>query len=180
MNKVRRKFGMVFQYAALLDSLNVLDNVAFPLREHTRLSAREIEKRVDEKLTLLELPNIGHKFPSELSGGMRKRVGLARALMLEPEIIVYDEPTSGLDPLTSRLVDKLIKETSERFGVTSVVISHDMTSALQIADRIFILSNGQLVGEGSPQEILAGKVELANEFLRSSGISTESVLSGSQ
>ena len=100
--------------------------------------------------------------------------------MLEPEIIVYDEPTSGLDPLTSRLVDKLIKETSERFGVTSVVISHDMTSALQIADRIFILSNGQLVGEGSPQEILAGKVELANEFLRSSGISTESVLSGSQ
>ncbi len=137
MNEVRRKFGMVFQYAALLDSLNVLDNVAFPLREHTKLRDNEIRDRVFEKLKLLGLEGTGAKFPSQLSGGMRKRVALARALMLDPQIVVYDEPTSGLDPLTSRMVDELILETRERFGVTSVVISHDMTSALKIADYIF-------------------------------------------
>jgi phospholipid/cholesterol/gamma-HCH transport system ATP-binding protein len=173
MNRVRQKFGMVFQYAALLDSLSVMENVAFPLREHTKLKEREIRERVRDKLTLLGLEGTDHKFPSQLSGGMRKRVGLARALMLDPEIIVYDEPTSGLDPLTSRMVDDLILETRQRFGVTSVVISHDMTSALQIADHVFLLSQGRIVGDGSPAELVAGKVELANDFLRSSGIAAE-------
>src|ERR1041385_5857941 len=156
MNDVRRKFGMVFQYAALLDSLSVLDNVAFPLREHTKLSDKEIRQRVLEKLDLLNLEGTEKRYPSQLSGGMRKRVALARALMLEPEIIVYDEPTSGLDPLTSRMVDELIQETRERFGVTSVVISHDMASALKIADYVFLLAKGRVMGEGTPDELASG------------------------
>jgi phospholipid/cholesterol/gamma-HCH transport system ATP-binding protein len=173
MNKVRRKFGMVFQYAALLDSMSVMDNVAFPLREHTKLKDKEIKQRVRDKLGILGLEGTEERFPSQLSGGMRKRVALARALMLEPEIVVYDEPTSGLDPLTSRLVDDLIQETRERFGVTSVVISHDMASALKIADYIFLLAKGRLSGEGTPQDLVSGKIDLANQFLESSGIAAD-------
>lgn len=176
MNEVRQKFGMVFQYAALLDSLTVLDNVAFPIREHLKLKEKEVRKRVLDKLEILGLAGTEKRFPSQLSGGMRKRVALARALMLEPQIIVYDEPTSGLDPLSSRMVDELIIETRERFGVTSVVISHDMTSALKIADYVFLLSKGKLVGQGTPHELVNGKVELANQFLESSGIAAEKLL----
>jgi phospholipid/cholesterol/gamma-HCH transport system ATP-binding protein len=176
MNEVRRKFGMVFQYAALLDSLDVLDNVAFPLREHTQLKEREIRERVLDKLRILGLEGTEKRYPSQLSGGMRKRVALARALMLEPQIIVYDEPTSGLDPLTSRMVDDLIVETRERFGVTSVVISHDMASALRIADFIFLLAKGRLVGQGTPAELVTGKIQLAREFLEASGIAAEKLL----
>jgi phospholipid/cholesterol/gamma-HCH transport system ATP-binding protein len=176
MNEVRRKFGMVFQYAALLDSLNVMDNVAFPLREHTKLKEKEIRTRVLDKLKVLGLENTEKKFPSQLSGGMRKRVGLARALMLDPSIIVYDEPTSGLDPPSSRMVDDLILETRERFGVTSVVISHDMTSALKIADYIFLLSKGRIVGDGTPRDLVTGKSDLAKQFLESSGIAADRLL----
>lgn len=176
MNAVRRKFGMVFQYAALLDSLNVMDNVAFPLREHTSLKEKEIRAKVSEKLGILGLENTENKFPSQLSGGMRKRVGLARALMLEPSIIVYDEPTSGLDPLSSRMVDDLILDTRKRFGVTSVVISHDMTSALKIADYVFLLSKGKVVGQGTPRELVTGKSGLAKQFLESSGIAADKML----
>jgi phospholipid/cholesterol/gamma-HCH transport system ATP-binding protein len=176
MNEVRRKFGMVFQYAALLDSLTVLDNVAFPLREHTKLKEKEIRQKVSEKLSLLKLENTEKRYPSQLSGGMRKRVALARALMLEPQIIVYDEPTSGLDPLSSRMVDDLIIETRERFGVTSVVISHDMTSALKIADYVFLLSKGKLAGQGTPKELVEGDIDLAHQFLESSGIAAERLL----
>ncbi|MDX2054156.1 MAG: ATP-binding cassette domain-containing protein [Polyangiaceae bacterium] len=170
MNRVRTKFGMVFQYSALLDSMNVLDNVAFPLREHTKLSEKEIRTRVIEKLKVLDLVDIEERFPSQLSGGMRKRVGLARALMLEPEVLMYDEPTSGLDPITSRLVDRLIVETRDRFGVTSIVISHDMAGALRIADQIHILSKGRLVASGTPKELVEGDNALAQEFFESSGI----------
>lgn len=176
MNTVRRKFGMVFQYAALLDSLSVMDNVAFPLREHTKLKEKEIRARVLEKLAILGLQNTENRFPSQLSGGMRKRVALARALMLEPQIVVYDEPTSGLDPLTSRMVDDLILEARDRFGVTSVVISHDMTSALKIADYVFLLDKGSIVGEGTPNDLVSGKSGLANRFLESSGIAAERLL----
>lgn len=176
LSRIRKKFGMVFQYSALLDSLNVLDNVAFPLREHTRLREREIRRRVSEKLALLELQGTERKFPSELSGGMRKRVGLARALMLEPEVLMYDEPTSGLDPLTSRMVDRLIEETRERFGVTSIVISHDMAGALRIADHIFLLSGGRLAAHGTPTELLHGDHELVRQFIEASGISAEQAL----
>jgi phospholipid/cholesterol/gamma-HCH transport system ATP-binding protein len=143
------------------------------LREHTKLSDKKVREKVTEKLELLELHDVERRFPSELSGGMRKRVALARALMLEPEIIVYDEPTSGLDPLTSRLVDDLIMETNKRFGVTSVVISHDMASALKIANRIYLLSKGSVVTEGSPEEFVHGDNELAQSFLRSSGVALE-------
>ncbi len=176
LNEVRKKFGMVFQYSALLDSMNVQDNVAFPLREHTKLAEKEIKKRVRDKLAVLKLENVEDKFPSELSGGMRKRVALARALMLEPEAILYDEPTSGLDPLTSRLVDELILETRERFGVTSIVISHDMAGALRMADQIFLLAKGEVVASGSPRELVDGSNAIVQSFLDSSGIAPERVL----
>lgn len=176
MNRERRKFGMVFQYSALLDSMNVMDNVAFPLREHTQLRGREIRERVIEKLKLLGLEGIEKLFPSELSGGMRKRVGLARALMLEPAILMYDEPTSGLDPLSSRLVDDLIVETRDRFGITSIVISHDMAGALKIADHIFMLDRGNLVVDGSPRDLVTGGHQLAQQFFKASGISAQTLL----
>lgn len=169
LNEMRRKFGMVFQYSALLDSMNVMDNVAFPMREHTKLKDKEIQAEVTKKLNSLGLNDIEKRFPSQLSGGMRKRVALARALMLEPEIIVYDEPTSGLDPVTSRMVDDLILETRKNFGVTSVIISHDMVGALQIADEIYLLSKGSIVASGSPAELVAGDNELFHQFLKSSG-----------
>ena len=169
-NRVRRKFGMVFQYAALLDSMNVLDNVAFPLREHTKLKESEIRERVRDKLGLLGLKDIEMRFPSQLSGGMRKRVGLARALMLDPEIVVYDEPTSGLDPFTTELVDALILETRERFNVTSIVISHDMGSALRIADSIHLLADGRVKVSGTPEELAFGKDPLARRFIEASGV----------
>ncbi len=170
LNKMRRKFGMVFQYSALLDSMNVMDNVAFPMREHTKLSEKEIRAQVSEKLNSLGLDNVEKRFPSQLSGGMRKRVALARALMLEPEIIMYDEPTSGLDPVTSRMVDDMIVETRKKFGVTSVIISHDMVGALQIADEIYLLSKGSIVASGSPEELIHGDNELLHKFLESSGV----------
>jgi phospholipid/cholesterol/gamma-HCH transport system ATP-binding protein len=171
LNRVRKKFGMVYQYAALLDSCTVMENVAFPLVEHTKLSSKEIEARVLEKLEVLGLDaSVAKKFPSELSGGMRKRVGLARALMLEPPILVYDEPTSGLDPLTSRLVDDLIDEMRKRFGVTSIVISHDITSCFRIAHQAVLLIKGEIVARGRPDDLILGDNEVAREFISSSGV----------
>lgn len=172
LNRVRKKFGMVYQYAALLDSINVLDNVAFPLVEHTKLSRKEIERRVKDKLQILGLdPNVvSTKYPSELSGGMRKRVGLARALMLEPSILVYDEPTSGLDPLTSRLVDDLIEEMRERFNVTSIVISHDIASCFRIAHQAVLLIQGRVEAHGTPDSLIEGDSDVAREFVRNSGV----------
>ncbi len=171
LNRVRQKFGMVYQYAALLDSFTVLENVAFPLLEHTKLSKGEIKDRVVDKLTILGLdPSVIKKFPSELSGGMRKRVGLARALMLEPPILVYDEPTSGLDPLTSRLVDDLIEEMRERFGVTSIVISHDIASCFRIAHQAVLLIKGRIVSRGTPDDLAYGDNEEARDFILNSGV----------
>jgi phospholipid/cholesterol/gamma-HCH transport system ATP-binding protein len=173
LNRERKRFGMVFQYSALLDSMNVFDNVAFPLREHTKLRAREIRDRVKKKLEVLNLAGIEQRMPSELSGGMKKRVGLARALMLEPEVLMYDEPTSGLDPLSSRLVDDLISETRDRFGVTSIVISHDMAGALQTADYIYVLSKGRVAIAGTPLDLIAQQSGLAHEFFNASGIDAQ-------
>jgi phospholipid/cholesterol/gamma-HCH transport system ATP-binding protein len=177
LNRVRMKFGMVYQYAALLDSISVFDNVAFPLVEHTKLSKKEISERVLGKLEILGLDPkvVARKFPSELSGGMRKRVGLARALMLEPPILVYDEPTSGLDPLTSRLVDDLIEEMRQRFGVTSIVISHDIASCFRIAHQAVLLIKGRVEAAGPPDELLQGESEIAREFIRNSAVDVESV-----
>jgi len=177
LNRVRQKFGMVYQYAALLDSINVLDNVSFPLVEHTRLSRAEIRQRVVEKLKILELDeSVLAKFPAELSGGMRKRVGLARALMLDPPIVVYDEPTSGLDPVTSRAVDELIDETRRRFGVTSLVITHDIASCFRLADQAVLLTKGQIAARGPPQELAHGENEVAAEFIRLSGVDVDAIL----
>ncbi len=170
LNRVRKKFGMVYQYAALLDSINVLDNVAFPLVEHTKIPAKEARKRVAEKLGLLGLDqSILEKYPSELSGGMRKRVGLARALMLEPKILLYDEPTTGLDPVATKNVDDMIRDISKETGVTSVVISHDMASTFRIADRISMLNEGVIIESGSPDEILASRHEFVRAFVEMSG-----------
>jgi phospholipid/cholesterol/gamma-HCH transport system ATP-binding protein len=177
LNRVRKKFGMVYQYAALLDSISVLDNVAFPLVEHTKLPKKEITARVMEKLEILGLDPkvVAPKFPSELSGGMRKRVGLARALMLEPPILVYDEPTSGLDPLTSRLVDDLIEEMRERFNVTSIVISHDIASCFRIAHQAVLLINGRVEAAGPPDSLLEGNSEVARDFIRNSGVDVRAI-----
>jgi phospholipid/cholesterol/gamma-HCH transport system ATP-binding protein len=176
LNRVRQKFGMVYQYAALLDSIPVLENVAFPLVEHTKLSAAERRKKVMDKLRVLGLDEtVLKKYPAELSGGMRKRVGLARALMLDPPIIVYDEPTSGLDPLTSRAVDELIEETRQLFGVTSVVITHDIASCFAIADQAILLDKGRLVAGGSPLDLLQGESEAARDFIQKSGVDVEAV-----
>lgn len=177
LNRVRQKFGVVYQYAALLDSISVFDNIAFPLVEHTKLSKKEIKDRVMEKLEILGLDPkvVAPKFPSELSGGMRKRVGLARALMLEPPILVYDEPTSGLDPLTSRLVDDLIEEMRQRFGVTSIVISHDIASCFRIAHQAVLLIKGRVEASGPPDELLEGDSEVAREFIRNSAVDVESI-----
>jgi len=169
LNQVRRKFGMVFQYAALLDSLSVLENIAFPLREHTKMSDKEIRAAVTEKLDILGLRGTEKLFPSELSGGMRKRVGLARALMLKPAILIYDEPTSGLDPTTSRMVDDLIEQMREMFQVTNVVISHDMTSAFRIAHRAYLLAEGRIAAQGTPDEILQASAE-TRKFVDASGV----------
>ncbi len=169
LKRVRRKFGMVFQYSALLDSLTVLDNVGLPLKEHTKLSRQEIQDKVSRLLERLELRNVLDRFPAELSGGMRKRVGLARALILEPMLVMYDEPTSGLDPLTARLVDDLILKTRDDFEVTSVVISHDMVQAQKVADRIYVLDKGRMVAEGTADELRKGDT-LARSFFSASMI----------
>ena len=169
LNQVRRKFGMLFQYAALFDSMTVEENVAFPLKEHSKKSRAEIRDIVRDMLNSLGLYNIEKKLPSELSGGMRKRVGLARAIVLEPEILIYDEPTTGLDPIATKNVDDMIVDIAQRLGVTSVVISHDMASTFRIADRIAMLSGGRVVEVGTPEEIKASRNEDLRCFVETSG-----------
>ncbi len=170
MNKIRNKFGMVFQYAALFDSMTVFENIAFPLIEHTKKSRREIREVVTEALASVDLSGIERKFPSELSGGMRKRVGLARAIVMKPEILFYDEPTTGLDPVATKNVDDLIAQINRTLHVTSVVISHDMASTFRIAHRVGMLWGGKIVDIGTPQEILASKHPRVIEFLEVSGV----------
>ncbi|MBU1275192.1 MAG: ABC transporter ATP-binding protein [Proteobacteria bacterium] len=165
LNGVRRRFGMLFQEAALFDSMNVQDNVAFPLREHTKLPERQVLNLVSEKLGMVGLPGVEHKMPSELSGGMRKRVGLARAIALEPEIILYDEPTTGLDPPLSAAINRLIAETQQKLGVTSVVISHDIEGAFLVGQNIAMLYQGKIIAQGSPQEIRDSSDEVVQQFI---------------
>lgn len=171
LDRVRHKLGMVFQYAALLDSMTIFENVAFPLVEHTKLSEKEIKDKVMDKLAVVGLdPIVANKLPSQLSGGMRKRVGIARALMLEPPILVYDEPTSGLDPLTSRMADDLIEEMRERFGITSLVISHDIASCFRIAHQALLVIKGKVVARGTPDELARNGPEVARDFIQKSGV----------
>jgi phospholipid/cholesterol/gamma-HCH transport system ATP-binding protein len=162
---VRAKFGMVFQQAALFDSMTVGENVAFPLREHSKLKEREIQARVAEKLALVSLEGVEGRFPAELSGGMRKRVGLARAIVLDPRILLYDEPTTGLDPITANNVDEMIMEAQERLGVTSVVISHDIASSFRVADQVAMLYQGTIVANGSADELRRSEHPHVQQFL---------------
>ncbi len=151
--EVRRKFGMLFQDGALFDDMTVLENVAFPMRMHTRMREDEIRARVADKLARVGLPGAEHKFPSELSGGMRKRVAFARAIALEPEIVLCDEPSSGLDPVMSATLDELIMEMHRTLGISFIVISHDTAEALTIADTIGMLARGKLVHYGPRSEL---------------------------
>ncbi len=161
----RQRMGMVFQSSALFDSMTVGDNVAFPLREHSKLSEVEIMEKVKEKLAIVDLHGVEGKFPAELSGGMRKRVGLARAIVREPKIVLYDEPTTGLDPLTTESVDEMIITARQRLGVTSVVISHDVGSAFHIGDRIAVINEGRIVVEGTPEEVRHTQEPFTRHFL---------------
>ncbi len=166
----RRKFGLVFQFAALFDSLTVEENCMFPLKERGGKTRREMVDIVADRLSKLGLDNTQKKYPGELSGGMRKRVGLARALVLEPEILMYDEPTTGLDPLATRNVDEMILATCDQFHVTSVVISHDMASVFRIADRIAMLHDKRVLQAGPAESIAASSDPYVYEFLRASGV----------
>ena len=152
-NEVRKKFGMLFQAAALFDSLSVWENVGFGLKQHTHLSDREIRDAASEKLAMVGLYDVEDLRPSELSGGMQKRVGLARAIAMEPDILLYDEPTTGLDPINADMINDLIIDMREKLHVTSVAITHDMVSAYKIADRIAMLYKGKLLQIGTPEDI---------------------------
>ncbi len=177
--EVRRNFGMLFQHSALFDSMDVQQNIAFPLEEHTNKSRREILAIVKEKLGLLELEGIERKTPSELSGGMRKRVALARAIVLNPQVIIYDEPTTGLDPIMTFNVDQMIKGAQEKLQITSIVISHDMASTFRISDYVAMLYEGRIVEFGPPDAILDSTKEEVQRFLAASSLPPrKSVASG--
>ncbi len=167
LKRVRSKFGMVFQQAALFDSMTNYDNVAFPLREHRKdMSVAQIDERVRYLMNLFSLdPDIlGPRFPSEISGGQRKRVGLARAVALEPTIVLYDEPTTGLDPITTDQVDEMILQAKQSLGITSIVISHDIASAFKIADQILFVFEGEIVVRGSKEDCLASEHPFVKQF----------------
>jgi phospholipid/cholesterol/gamma-HCH transport system ATP-binding protein len=170
LNDVRRRFGMLFQEAALFDSMTVEENVAFPLREHTNLTEAEIERIAGEKLRQVGLYDAGDKMPSDLSGGMNKRVGLARALALDPEIVLFDEPTSALDPVISLTIEDLIKETQSRLKKTYVVISHDILGMFRIADNVAMLYEGRIVAFGTPYEIRRNDHPAVREFMKATKI----------
>ena len=166
LNDVRKNFGMLFQEAALFDSMTVGENVAFPLKEHTRLPKRDMEKIVQEKLLQVGLKDVTHKMPSQLSGGMRKRVGLARAIALDPKIILFDEPTTGLDPIMCDAIDNLIVQTQQHTGATCVVISHDIESTFKIAHRVAMLYNGKIIEYGRPEEIKSSSNTIVSRFIK--------------
>jgi len=167
LERIRRRFGVLFQSAALLQWLTVGDNVGLPLREHTRMSPEEVDRVVREKLKMVRLDDAFDKYPAELSGGMQKRAGLARAIVMEPEIVLYDEPTSGLDPVTARTIDRLIYRLNKELGVTSVLVTHDLHSALAIADRIAMIDGGRIVEVATPREFLKSGNEVVQSFLES-------------
>jgi phospholipid/cholesterol/gamma-HCH transport system ATP-binding protein len=163
--RVRKRFGMLFQEGALFDSMNVGQNVAFPILEHRRLPFADVKRLVAEKLELVGLPGIEDKMPAELSGGMRKRVALARAIALDPDIMLFDEPTTGLDPIMTAAIDELIMNTQKQFNMTCVVISHDIQSVFRIGHKIAMLYEGRIIEEGTPEEFRDSRNELVQNFL---------------
>jgi len=169
LSTLRLRFGMLFQGAALFDSLNVLENVAFHMIEHLNSPRAEIEKRVAECLALVGLKGIEAKKPSELSGGMRKRVGLARAICVRPSIMLYDEPTTGVDPITGDAVNDLILKLHDKLKVTGIAVTHDMTSAYKIADRMAMLYKGKIIATGTPDEFKNTKDPVVRQFITGAG-----------
>ena len=165
LNGVRKRFGMLFQGAALFDSLSVEENVGFGLREHTNLSPREIKETVREKLRMVGLGDIADLKPAELSGGMRKRVGLARAIAMDPEIVFYDEPTTGVDPVMGDVINNLILELQDRLNITSVAVTHDMNSAYKIADRMAMLYEGRIIETGSVEAMKNTQSPVIRQFI---------------
>jgi phospholipid/cholesterol/gamma-HCH transport system ATP-binding protein len=168
LNNIRKKFGMLFQEAALFDSMDVGENIAFPLREHSRMTDKQILETVADRLAAVGLSGVESKMPSELSGGMRKRVGLARAIALLPQIVLFDEPTSGLDPVMSEAINQLIKDTQRNFNLTCIVISHDIESIFKIGDTIAMLYEGKIIESGTPNEIRASANPVLKQFLTGS------------
>lgn len=161
----RQRMGVVFQQAALFDSMSVADNIAYPLHEHTRLDHTAVQQRVAELLEVVGLPGIQAKYPAELSGGMRKRIGIARALALNPALVLYDEPTSGLDPGNSKMISQLIAHVAATFGTTSIVVSHDLFWSLQISSRVALIHGGQIIAVGTPAEIRTSVIPEVQAFL---------------
>lgn len=168
--RIRKKFGMLFQSAALFDSMTVFENVAFPLREHTDMNEEEIERAVRDKLELVHLRNTEHLMPVDLSGGMRKRVGLARSIVLDPKVILYDEPTTGLDPLTAQTINELIIDLQAKLNVTSVVVTHDIHSAFSVGDRIAFLNQGVFEWVGTMESARDAEHPKLREFLKASAV----------
>lgn len=168
--RIRKKFGMLFQSGALFDSMTVFENVAFPLRQHTEMSEEEIVRAVREKLELVNLPNSEHLMPVDLSGGMRKRVGLARSIVLDPKVILYDEPTTGLDPITSQTINELIVDLQAKLNVTSVVVTHDIHSAFSVGDRIAFLHQGVFEWMGQMDQARDTDNPRLRDFLKASAV----------
>ncbi len=162
---MRAKIGMVYQYSALISSLNVRDNLALPMEELTDRSEKEIERTIDEKLELVKMSHVKNAMPAELSGGMRKRIGLARALVLEPELILFDEPSAGLDPVTSSVIDELIISLTAHTRATSVIVTHEMDSAFRIGTRMVMLYEGHLIADGKPEEFRHSSNEVVAQFV---------------
>lgn len=165
MDELRMKMGLVFQGGALFDSLTVAENVGFGLIEHDHIPHKELLERVEESLSLVGLHGIGNLMPSELSGGMKKRVSLARAICIKPEIILYDEPTTGVDPITADSINELIKSLHDKLKVTSIVVTHDMKSAYKVGDKISMLYQGKIIAEGSPDEIQNSQHPVVYQFV---------------
>ena len=168
LDRVRERFGMLFQGGALFDSMTVFDNVAFPLREKTDLSRLEVAAQVQKMLENVGLGEMGYKFPAELSGGMKKRTALARALVTNPSIILFDEPTTGLDPILVHAIHQLIQETHDAFGYTAVIVSHEIPEVFDIATRIAVIHEGRIIAEGTPEMILKSPDPFIQQFISGS------------
>ncbi len=168
--RIRKKFGMLFQGAALFDSMTVEENIGLALREHTELSPAEVRKKVAEKLEVVGLPGIENKKPAELSGGMKKRVGLARALIMDPQIVLFDEPTTGLDPIMADSINNLIMETHNRLNITSIMVTHDMASVFKVANRVAMLTNGKIIFDGSPKELKKTQNPAVRQFVEGKAV----------